>query len=495
MGGENAQTRRLSIPKGGSSPRGRGKLGGDELVGVLSRLIPAWAGKTLAASGCAAGCGAHPRVGGENLACALPSAVTQGSSPRGRGKPDLDQSQTLVLRLIPAWAGKTSRAVCVSENRAAHPRVGGENIHVLLDECEERGSSPRGRGKLSLSLWITRLFGLIPAWAGKTNARMVWSSQARAHPRVGGENPRYSIVIGPSQGSSPRGRGKRGLGAGDTLTVGLIPAWAGKTRFGVGLASGSRAHPRVGGENYTSSPTASRRAGSSPRGRGKRGAPVGSTRIERLIPAWAGKTSCSDSYPASKRAHPRVGGENAPPVGAGVAVGGSSPRGRGKLQGIARNLSHEGLIPAWAGKTDDTGGESRTIKAHPRVGGENRSQRRPGIRLSGSSPRGRGKPAVPNRGMAPVRLIPAWAGKTAGRSTSSTPQGAHPRVGGENFGGGQVPALAGGSSPRGRGKPQGPPRRPGEYRLIPAWAGKTSTISASASGTGAHPRVGGENSS
>ena len=357
----------------GSSPRGRGKLDGELLGQVDDGLIPAWAGKTLAASGCAAGCGAHPRVGGENLACALPSAVTQGSSPRGRGKPDLDQSQTLVLRLIPAWAGKTSRAVCVSENRAAHPRVGGENIHVLLDECEERGSSPRGRGKLSLSLWITRLFGLIPAWAGKTNARMVWSSQAMAHPRVGGENPRYSIVIGPSQGSSPRGRGKRGLGAGDTLTVGLIPAWAGKTRFGVGLASGRWAHPRVGGENVKSD-------------------------------SWTSLTS-------------------------------------------------------------------------------------------GSSPRGRGKPTTPAANPAPSRLIPAWAGKTAGRSTSSTPHGAHPRVGGENFGGGQVPALAGGSSPRGRGKPQGPPRRPGEYRLIPAWAGKTSTISASASGTGAHPRVGGENSS
>ena len=190
-----------------------------------------------------------------------------------------------------------------------------------------------------------------------------------------------------------------------------------------------------------------------------------------------------------------MGGENAFWRWACVGQVGSSPRGRGKREERFLDLVDERLIPAWAGKTDDTGGESRTIKAHPRVGGENRSQRRPGIRLSGSSPRGRGKPAVPNRGMAPVRLIPAWAGKTAGRSTSSTPQGAHPRVGGENFGGGQVPALAGGSSPRGRGKPQGPPRRPGEYRLIPAWAGKTSTISASASGTGAHPRVGGENSS
>ena len=493
VGGENLVETSLLASCPGSSPRGRGKLDGELLGQVDDGLIPAWAGKTLAASGCAAGCGAHPRVGGENLACALPSAVTQGSSPRGRGKPDLDQSQTLVLRLIPAWAGKTSRAVCVSENRAAHPRVGGENIHVLLDECEERGSSPRGRGKLSLSLWITRLFGLIPAWAGKTNARMVWSSQARAHPRVGGENPRYSIVIGPSQGSSPRGRGKRGLGAGDTLTVGLIPAWAGKTRFGVGLASGSRAHPRVGGENYTSSPTASRRAGSSPRGRGKRGAPVGSTRIERLIPAWAGKTSCSDSYPASKRAHPRVGGENAPPVGAGVAVGGSSPRGRGKLQGIARNLSHEGLIPAWAGKTRFGVGLASGRWAHPRVGGENVKSDSWTSLTSGSSPRGRGKPTTPAANPAPSRLIPAWAGKTEVSGAQVFDCQAHPRVGGENLQCLTAVWPRSGSSPRGRGKPLGGRHRQRHRGLIPAWAGKTSAVGRYPRSRAAHPRVGGEN--
>ena len=188
VGGENLVETSLLASCPGSSPRGRGKLDGELLGQVDDGLIPAWAGKTLAASGCAAGCGAHPRVGGENLACALPSAVTQGSSPRGRGKPDLDQSQTLVLRLIPAWAGKTSRAVCVSENRAAHPRVGGENIHVLLDECEERGSSPRGRGKPMLA-WSGRARrGLIPAWAGKTPGIRLSLVLLRAHPRVGGEN-------------------------------------------------------------------------------------------------------------------------------------------------------------------------------------------------------------------------------------------------------------------------------------------------------------------
>ena len=290
VGGENLVETSLLASCPGSSPRGRGKLDGELLGQVDDGLIPAWAGKTLAASGCAAGCGAHPRVGGENLACALPSAVTQGSSPRGRGKPDLDQSQTLVLRLIPAWAGKTPSPPSPSTATQAHPRVGGENIHVLLDECEERGSSPRGRGKLSLSLWITRLFGLIPAWAGKTNARMVWSSQARAHPRVGGENAFWRWACVGQAGSSPRGRGKLHQLTNRIKAGGLIPAWAGKTGRARGQHKNRTAHPRVGGENVVLRQLSGVQAGSSPRGRGKRPACRGWGRRRGLIPAWAGKT-------------------------------------------------------------------------------------------------------------------------------------------------------------------------------------------------------------
>ena len=49
----------------------------------------------------------------------------------------------------------------------------------------------------------------------------------------------------------------------------LIPAWAGKTSAAAGSASASRAHPRVGGENVASEAATSTATGSSPRGRGK----------------------------------------------------------------------------------------------------------------------------------------------------------------------------------------------------------------------------------
>ena len=155
----------------------------------------------------------------------------------------------------------------------------------------------------------------------------------------------------PVKGSSPRGRGKLGMG-GDLLEEhGLIPAWAGKTRRRSRVGGRRRAHPRVGGENRGSLLAGSFHSGSSPRGRGKRVSPKSSRQRRRLIPAWAGKTCGPYQLCWSSRAHPRVGGENDwNPRGVAVSHG-SSPRGRGKqiLPGVRGQP--EGLIPAWAGKT------------------------------------------------------------------------------------------------------------------------------------------------
>ena len=70
-------------------------------------------------------------------------------------------------------------------------------------------------------------------------------------------------------------------------------------------------------------------------------------------------------------------------------------------------------------------------------------------------------------------LIPAWAGKTARRWPSSMPQGAHPRVGGENEVQRIITSSVAGSSPRGRGKPLPSLIAALDGGLIPAWAGKT----------------------
>ena len=168
---------------------------------------------------------------------------------------------------------------------------------------------------------------------------------------MGGENVFQVIRIWPRSGSSPRGRGKRERDPARRRAMGLIPAWAGKTKGGTTLHQGSWAHPRVGGENALLICRLKSATGSSPRGRGKLQDFAARLQATGLIPAWAGKTAGVPWYADGRRAHPRVGGENLSSGWHPLKGPGSSPRGRGKLTRGCVRYNPYGLIPAWAGKT------------------------------------------------------------------------------------------------------------------------------------------------
>ena len=314
----------------GSSPLGRGKRPPPAPLWPPEGLIPAWAGKTTSRLGSSSRSTAHPRVGGENRPVHIDCRVPGGSSPRGRGKPRRKCQNTLRGGLIPAWAGKTRNAPDRCDVDPAHPRVGGENPGWVGGPLRAVGSSPRGRGKQETTSTGQDIVRLIPAWAGKTPRSTAQGSRVPAHPRVGGENSvsRRTGVVG--RGSSPRGRGKLGRWWRPWPSRGLIPAWAGKTLGSLTVGDGSRAHPRVGGENLGGSAARPEDDGSSPRGRGKQCVYRSHMVSFRLIPAWAGKTVPLPPSPTGWRAHPRVGGENFLIVEVAEKLDGSSPRGRGK---------------------------------------------------------------------------------------------------------------------------------------------------------------------
>ena len=208
MGGENEYCNHYHNPKTGSSPRGRGKLIHPLSSTNQPRLIPAWAGKTSRGWFVGWEGGAHPRVGGENVCVLVAWLVCGGSSPRGRGKRVRHQGGLPFLRLIPAWAGKTSALQSVAGFYAAHPRVGGENEETLRPRTFAGGSSPRGRGKHPVEDRCELPLRLIPAWAGKTLCTNFCKGIHKAHPRVGGENYLSLPFFTFFTGSSPRGRGK-----------------------------------------------------------------------------------------------------------------------------------------------------------------------------------------------------------------------------------------------------------------------------------------------
>ena len=215
----------------GSSPRVRGKPGQGSGRSADQRLIPACAGKTQASGGPTSSDGAHPRVCGENGCRVL----------RHRTSP----------WLIPACAGKTCPAPTPAQPTTAHPRVCGENGFHRGWSLGVSGSSPRVRGKPPAQRQERDRGGLIPACAGKTRPGCRSCPSSAAHPRVCGENHQAQRALADQRGSSPRVRGKRCSSTGSGGILGLIPACAGKT-LAPGLPGHMYgAHPRVCGENFS----------------------------------------------------------------------------------------------------------------------------------------------------------------------------------------------------------------------------------------------------
>ena len=216
-------------------------------------------------------------------------------------------------------------------------------------------------------------------------------SSVQAHPRVCGENDPANWWTFHPAGSSPRVRGKR-YGARSFIPhERLIPACAGKTQHAYQCQAPTRAHPRVCGENEEQLRSQTFAGGSSPRVRGKPGRKHPKPHPGRLIPACAGKTGSLGNAAAGRRAHPRVCGENAPSTTATKAAHGSSPRVRGKQGAFGAAGFGFGLIPACAGKTLQRGREPAPAWAHPRVCGENFPPILSNCARWGSSPRVRGK--------------------------------------------------------------------------------------------------------
>ena len=212
---------------------------------------------------------AHPRVCGENGDGVDDPRGAGGSSPRVRGKHHRLVRVAHRGRLIPACAGKTGPRTAGRYSCGAHPRVCGENGVGDSEHCMQSGSSPRVRGKHLFEAGLRPHAGLIPACAGKTQPRSPSPGGGRAHPRVCGENRPRPCRMFSCAGSSPRVRGKPREDPQAGAPAGLIPACAGKTWRSSNWCSGTRAHPRVCGENRGECEPPCLSRGSSPRVRGK----------------------------------------------------------------------------------------------------------------------------------------------------------------------------------------------------------------------------------
>ena len=211
--------------------------------------IPAHAGKTTPTRRPWCGSSAHPRSRGENQQRLDLGAESRGSSPLTRGKPRPQSWQKRASRLIPAHAGKTAGVRRADQGDGAHPRSRGENAILLGVPFTTAGSSPLTRGKPSSRCAAPLTVGLIPAHAGKTPQTHPGGRCSQAHPRSRGENVRGKRHLVTDSGSSPLTRGKQTERGDEVYTLRLIPAHAGKTSPAWQRPSYHPAHPRSRGEN------------------------------------------------------------------------------------------------------------------------------------------------------------------------------------------------------------------------------------------------------
>ena len=196
------------------------------------------------------------------------------------------------------------------------------------------------------------------------------------------------------------------------MLAGITPAWAGKSFSITARGRVRRDHPRVGGEKANFIMAGLGAMGSPPRGRGKGGPGVNIAGKTRITPAWAGKRHKAVLSSGRYGDHPRVGGEKAGLLLPVVSQQGSPPRGRGKDLAKSARWKGAGITPAWAGKRCERQGRTSTGRDHPRVGGEKYIFPDSLTSPVGSPPRGRGKAILRAALWLAGRITPAWAGKS-----------------------------------------------------------------------------------
>ena len=275
------------------------------------RIIPAYAGSTSKSSPRTLPVKDHPRIRGEHRALNPGGVFSAGSSPHTRGAPSAE---------IPPIASSRD-----------HPRIRGEHLRGDRTPRPGRGSSPHTRGAPTCRPPGTTRPRIIPAYAGSTASPPSTGVALKDHPRIRGEHQILAVPGGALEGSSPHTRGALSAGCRSAL-----PA---------------QDHPRIRGEHGVLPVHVDRVGGSSPHTRGALRKTTTSASTTRIIPAYAGSTPSATASVRARKDHPRIRGEHGPAGGQAARWSGSSPHTRGALQKLSRLRKQGGIIPAYAGST------------------------------------------------------------------------------------------------------------------------------------------------
>ncbi len=233
-------------------------------------------------------------------------------------------------RFIPACAGSSCSLALTRSGSAVHPRVRGEQSRFSQKLVRGTGSSPRPRARGAA-------------------VRESACRQAPVHPHMRGEQDPYSADEYISTGSSPQVRGAvNPIGhIGDVVR--FIPTGVGSCLTLCWRSCRNTVHPNMRGELDALIAMQGQLRGSSPRARGAVTVVVFCWRTHRFIPACAGSSKWRARTTRAHPVHPHVRGEQLNFNSKTGAEDGSSPRARGAVLPPASEWRISRFIPTCAG--------------------------------------------------------------------------------------------------------------------------------------------------
>ena len=112
----------------------------------------------------------HPRLCGEKTTALRESRSLWGSPPPMRGKVIFRSGRRSKVRITPAYAGKSCGMIAKQPPLEDHPRLCGEKCPVCQWRRAQKGSPPPMRGKDTYSLLEAAIIRITPAYAGKSDS-------------------------------------------------------------------------------------------------------------------------------------------------------------------------------------------------------------------------------------------------------------------------------------------------------------------------------------
>ena len=209
-----------------------------------------------------------------------------------RGKVTHRAEHHTAKRITPAYAGKSAIQVNGFEKTQDHPRLCGEKNSFILIHPLSLGSPPPMRGKADRTRNKEGRNRITPAYAGKRIMKRGTKMSIKDHPRLCGEKFKIAFVIFARSGSPPPMRGKETKKHIEFHVNRITPAYAGKSALHSSSGSGGLDHPRLCGEKLLGDCEPAADRGSPPPMRGKEDGMKIRVDLDGITPAYAGKSIC-----------------------------------------------------------------------------------------------------------------------------------------------------------------------------------------------------------